>query len=65
LKNKSCMAYPAVSPEVTACGGKFIEQNRDFSDAHVDGNLVSAAAWPAHPEWIRKFLELLGTKISI
>ncbi len=64
LKGKSCMAYPAVSPEVTACGGTFVEQNNDFSNAHVDGNLVTAAAWPAHPEWMRKFLELLGSKIS-
>jgi len=30
----------------------------------VDGNLVTAPAWPAHPEWIGKFLELLGSKIE-
>jgi len=30
----------------------------------IDGNLVTAPAWPAHPEWIRKFLEVLGTKIE-
>jgi protease I len=30
----------------------------------VDGNLVTAAAWPAHPEWMRKFLDLLGSKIE-
>jgi len=30
----------------------------------VDGNLVTAAAWPAHPEWMRKFLDVLGTKIE-
>ncbi|CAN5431529.1 DJ-1/PfpI family protein [soil metagenome] len=65
LKKRSCMAYPAVAPEVTVCGGTFIEPNKDFSNAHVDGNLVSAAAWPGHPEWIQKFLELLGTKITI
>ena len=27
-------------------------------------NLVTAAAWPGHPEWIRRFLEVLGTKIG-
>jgi len=26
----------------------------------VDGNLVSAPAWPAHPEWLSKFLKVLG-----
>jgi protease I len=32
--------------------------------AHVDGNLVSAPAWPAHPEWLALFLQLLGTRIE-
>jgi protease I len=60
LKGRSCMAYPTVAPEITACGGTFIEQNKDFTNAHVDGNLVSSAAWPGHPEWIKKFLEVLS-----
>jgi len=33
--------------------------------AHVDNNLVTAPAWPVHPEWIRKFLGVLGTKIEL
>jgi protease I len=65
LKGRSCMAYPACSPEVTASGGIFVEQNKDFTNAHLDGNLVTAAAWPGHPEWIKKFLDLLGTSIKI
>ena len=32
--------------------------------AHVDGTLVTGPAWPAHPEWSGKFLEILGTKIQ-
>ena len=32
--------------------------------AHVDGNLVTAPAWPAHPAWLREFLKLLGTTIQ-
>jgi protease I len=35
-----------------------------LDQAHVDCNLVTAAAWPGHPEWMRKFLELLDTKIE-
>lgn len=58
------MAYPACAPEVAACGGKFVEQNKDFTNAHVDGKLVTAAAWPGHPDWIRKFLEVLGSTIK-
>ncbi len=31
--------------------------------AIVDGNLVTAPAWPAHPVWLSMFLDLLGTRI--
>ena len=34
-------------------------------DSDVDGNLITAPAWPAHPEWIAKFLQVLGTKIEL
>ena len=30
----------------------------------ADGNLVSAPAWPAHPDWIAQFLAVLGTRIT-
>ena len=62
LKGRSCTAYPAIGPDVTAVGGKWMDIAVD--KAHVDGNLVTAPAWPAHPEWLAKFLEVLGTKIS-
>ncbi|GAB7022555.1 DJ-1/PfpI family protein [Salidesulfovibrio brasiliensis] len=64
LKGRSCMAYPAVKPDIEMVGGTWISQNETFSDAYVDGNLVTAAAWPAHPEWMRKYVELLGTTIT-
>jgi protease I len=64
LKGRSSMAYPAVSPEVTSCGGTYVEQNETFSNAHTQGNLVTAAAWPGHPAWMRQFLELLGSTIK-
>ncbi|MCU0520422.1 MAG: DJ-1/PfpI family protein [Anaerolineae bacterium] len=62
LKGKVCTAYPAVGPEVTRAGGKFVSVPVD--KAYVDDNLVTAPAWPAHPEWLAKFLEVLGTKIE-
>lgn len=64
LQGKGCTAYPAVKPDVLMAGGKWLEINETFSNAYVDGNLVTAPAWPAHPEWIRKFLGLLGSKIE-
>jgi protease I len=62
LKGKGCAAYPAVGPEIRACGGQYVEIPLD--KAHVDGNLVTAPAWPAHPDWLAKFLQLLGTRIE-
>jgi protease I len=62
LKGKSCSAYPAVGPDVRSAGGKYVELAMD--QAHVDGNLVTAPAWPAHPQWLAKFLQVLGTRIE-
>lgn len=62
LKGKSCTAYPAVSPEINAAGAKWIDIPVD--QAYTDGNLVTAPAWPAHPQWLAQFLEVLGTKIE-
>lgn len=62
LTDKTCSPYPAVAPEVKAAGGHWQEIPLDA--AHVDGNLVTAPAWPAHPQWLAKFLQLLGSKIE-
>ncbi|MDM8523647.1 DJ-1/PfpI family protein [Desulfococcaceae bacterium HSG8] len=63
LKGRSCSAYPAVGPDVKQGGGEYIDIPVD--KAHADGNLVTAPAWPAHPEWLAKFLDVLGTKIVL
>jgi len=65
LDGRACCAYPAMQPEVEASGGEFILAAESFDNAHVDGNLVTAPAWPAHPAWIRSFLHLLGTPVSV
>jgi protease I len=65
LDGKACSAYPAVRPEVESAGGEFVPASETFDNAHVDGNLVTAPAWPAHPAWIRSFLEVLGTPMSV
>ena len=64
LKGRSCSAYPACAAEVELAGGEFIPASATFENAHTDGNLVTAPAWPAHPEWMRQFLNVLGTKIA-
>lgn len=60
LEGRSCCAYPAVQPEIELAGGTYVPPNATFDNAHRDGNLVTAAAWPAHPAWIREFLKVLG-----
>jgi protease I len=63
LKGRSCTAYPACSPEIRLAGGDYAEVPID--QAHVDSNLVTAPAWPAHPAWLAAFLKVLGAKIAI
>lgn len=63
LRGRACSAYPAVAPEVRSAGGEWVEVPMD--GAHVDGNLVTAPAWPAHPAWLARFLEQLGTRIEL
>ena len=62
LEDRYCSAYPAVGPEVERAGGRYA--NVGMEEAHVDGNLVTAPAWPAHPTWLIEFLKLLGTRIE-
>ena len=63
VEGKQCSAYPAVGPDISLVGGTFVDIAVD--QAHVDGNLVTAPAWPAHPAWLAKFLQVLGTKITL
>ena len=62
LGGRECSAYPACGPDVTRAEGKYMAIPVDA--AHVDGNLVTAPAWPAHPAWLAAFLKVLGTKIE-
>jgi len=62
ISGRSVSAYPACAAEVTLAGGRYI--NLDMDDALSDGNLITAPAWPAHPKWLKLFLDALGTKIA-
>ncbi|GAB6067215.1 DJ-1/PfpI family protein [Methylothermus subterraneus] len=55
--------YPAVAPEIELAGAKYIPNNPSYSNAHVDRNFITAPAWPAHPQWMRFFLQALGSTI--
>lgn len=63
LKDRSCSAYPACRAEVEVAGGRYADIAVD--QATTDGKLVTAPAWPAHPDWIGQFLKVLGTQITL
>ena len=63
VKGRKLTAYPAVGPEVKIAGGEF--QNIPADGVYVDGNLVTSPAWPAHANFIREFLKIMGAKIEI
>jgi protease I len=58
LSGRRTAAYPALAPDVRAAGAQFI-----VSEAVVDGNMVSARAWPDHPAWMREFIALLRSRV--
>ncbi|AMK10393.1 MAG: DJ-1/PfpI family protein [Pseudodesulfovibrio sp.] len=64
IKGKTCTAYPAVKPDIDGAGAAWCEVNATASNACTDGNIVTAPAWPAHPEWMRAFLKVLGSTIE-
>lgn len=64
IEGKHMISYPAVGPECSAAGAKFGKVSKSADNAVTDGNLVTAPAWPAHPQWMRQFLAVLGSKIE-
>ena len=63
LQGRECSAYPACGPDVKLAGGTYMDIPVD--QAHVQGNLVTAPAWPAHPAWLAAFVKLLGAQITL
>ena len=62
IKGKQVSAYPACSPEVVLAGG--IYADIAVTDAIADGKLVTAPAWPAHPNWLAKFHAVMTSHIA-
>jgi len=60
LKGKRTAAYPALEPDVKAAGATYVD-----SDAVIDGEMVSARAWPDHPAWMREFIRMLRKKAPV
>jgi protease I len=60
LDDRRTAAYPALEPDVTAAGAEFVD-----GAGVVDGAMVSARAWPDHPEWMREFMSLLAERAPV
>lgn len=60
VNGKSCQAYPALQPQLEQAGATWAPPSEGLDSACVDGHLVTAPAWPAHPAWMREFVKLLA-----
>ena len=60
LQNKHVCPYPAVGPECVLAGGIVDPPGPGLTNVSIDGNLVTAPAWPALGVWMRKFLITCG-----
>ncbi|XP_021297891.1 protein DJ-1 homolog D [Herrania umbratica] len=63
LKGMKCTAYPAVKLNVVLAGATWLEPD-PIHRCFTDGNLVTGAAWPGHPEFISQLMALLGIKVT-
>lgn len=61
LKGKKLTGYFTVKPEVELAGGLWVATADD--EAVMDGNLITAPTWMAHPAILRHFINLMGTRI--
>lgn len=63
LEGKKATCYPAVGPDIGLAGGEYIDVPAD--QAVVDGNLVTAPAWPGNTAILQGFVKLLGAEVKI
>ncbi|KAF7831177.1 protein DJ-1-like protein D [Senna tora] len=63
LEGRKCTAYPAVKLNVVLSGAIWVEPD-PIHRCFTDGNLVTGAAWPGHPEFISQLMVLLGIHVS-
>lgn len=59
VSGRRCQAYPSLRPELVRAGAIWDEPSEGLDSVCVDGNFVTAPAWPANPAWMREFLKQL------
>jgi protease I len=60
VAGRRCQGYPTLQPEIERAGGTWESPSAGMDSVCVDGNLVTAPAWPANAAWMREFLKVLG-----
>lgn len=63
VENRTCTAYPAVKPVLVAAGAKW-EEPDTMAKCTVDSNLITAATYDSHPEFISLFVKALGGSVA-
>jgi len=63
LRRSGITSLPCAWAKRRAAGGQYVDAPPD--GAIRDGNLVTGFAWPAHPQFLALFLEVLGTRVSL
>ena len=62
LKGRTLTSYPTIGPEITLAGGHYVETAPDR--VVIDGNLITAPAWPGNTAILRAFIDALGIRIT-
>jgi len=63
LKGKKATSYSACKPVLELAGAEYQEPS-PITQCFTDGNLVTGAAWPAHPQFVAQLMKVLGATIS-
>lgn len=62
MKVLNIVVWPLTNSFV--CIGGIWKEPNPISACFTDGNLVTAAAWPGHPEFLNQILKALGARIQ-
>ncbi len=62
VNGKRCTGYPSLEDDIENAGGEWVDA--DLDEAIIGGNLITAQAWTAHPAWLSKLLDMLGSTME-
>jgi protease I len=63
VAGRRCQGYPTLQPELERAGAHWDPPSPGMDSVCVDGNLITAPAWPANAVWMRAFLKVLGVTV--